>query len=238
MSKTVFILLDLETNGVNPQECDITEIAWVKAAFGNKSYRIVEARSDLIVSSGDLSDEIIGITHITSDMLKDFGKGLPASLKTLEQSMAQCDGLVAYNGLAFDFRVLSRFMTLDKPLIDPMLDINWAIEGSGILKYRAADHGVLALDAHSALGDVYTMAELVSLYDPKEMLASAKLPATEIKAMVSYTNRSLAAKAGFHWDPDRKSWIKTVRRRSSYPFPFEVYDLSQRSSATIEDESF
>ncbi|SJZ57297.1 3'-5' exonuclease [Mycoplasmopsis verecunda] len=60
-----FIVLDIETTGLNPKENEITEISAIKVIDG----KIVDQFSTLVSIKGELPEFISRKTHITSDML-------------------------------------------------------------------------------------------------------------------------------------------------------------------------
>ena len=68
LSKDTYVIFDLETTGLYPNSGDsIIEIGAVKISNGN----IIDRYDELICPEKELSEEIINITGINNDMLKD-----------------------------------------------------------------------------------------------------------------------------------------------------------------------
>jgi len=110
-----FVVFDLETTGLNPYSCNITEIGAVKVKNGN----ILDTWSSFVNPEMPIPPKITELTSITDDMVKDA----PTMAKALPEFFEFCRGaiLVAHNtsfdcnflkvkckdlGMAFDFAYL------------------------------------------------------------------------------------------------------------------------------------
>jgi len=110
-----FVVFDLETTGLNPQSCNITEIGAVKVKNGT----ILDTWSSFVNPEMPIPSKISELTSITDDMVKDaptMDKALPAFFEFCQNAV-----LVAHNtsfdcnflkvkcerlGLSFDYAYL------------------------------------------------------------------------------------------------------------------------------------
>ncbi|WLP85518.1 exonuclease domain-containing protein [Mycoplasma seminis] len=98
-----YIVLDIETTGLSPKNCEITEIAAIKVIDG----KIVDEFSELICIKGDLPAFITQKTHITKAMLhgKRDVKYVLADFLDFIQDLP----LVGHNIINFDYGFLDYF---------------------------------------------------------------------------------------------------------------------------------
>ena len=111
-----YYVIDLETTGLNSNECSIIEAAWVYVCDGE----VVQSDSSLIFSEEELSSYVTWLTGITSEMLMRAPK-LEAVIPPM---LAELEGkaVLSYSRNAFDRRFLEAAATslgLDMP------DIHW-----------------------------------------------------------------------------------------------------------------
>ena len=126
LTEEVYVVFDLETTGLYPNSGDsIIEIGAVKIKDG----KIIDRYDELINPGKLLSDEIIKITGINNEMLKDK-KTIEEELPRIVEFLSDCV-LVAHNA-SFDVNFLNDALVrvgkkpLDNPVIDT-LDLSYSI---------------------------------------------------------------------------------------------------------------
>lgn len=101
-----FVIIDIETDGLDKEKDYIIEIGAVKSVGG----RISEFQS-LISYEGTLPKHIVAMTGITTNMLKTNGKNVEVVLKNFKEFICDLD-IIGYN-VSFDIEfiniVLSKF---------------------------------------------------------------------------------------------------------------------------------
>ncbi len=186
-------------------------------------------------------EEIVRITGITDEMLKEFGSSPKECFEYLEKFCAKhkVDYLCGHNAIGFDQPFLLGALdkygvsapTLRKlPVIDTRLDLPFATEpDSRKLKHLALDIGVINHFPHRAITDVLTMLLVLDHYDIKHVIEYQSIPFVTIRALVSYEDRELAKKAYFQWEKvgDKtypKCWVKRIKvtqldaEKAKHPF--------------------
>lgn len=100
ISKTSFVVFDIETTGLSPTKDAITEIGAVRLVNGE----ITENFHSFVNPQRSLSKRITELTGITDDMLRDA----PCQKDAVESffAFAQDDVLVAHNGHDFDMQFI------------------------------------------------------------------------------------------------------------------------------------
>ena len=69
------------------------------------------------------------------------------------------------------------------------------------------------------------MLELLSRYDLDVVLKRATTPNAEVRAVVSFDNRTLAKERGYYWKAELKQWRKPMKadevqaEKNTAPFP-------------------
>lgn len=119
-NKADYVVVDLETTGLKPSECEIIEIGAVKVT-GNKQ----ETFQSLVKPTYPISRAITNLTHITNDMVKDvpsIDEVLPRFLDFLGDNI-----IVAHNA-SFDLSFLSAACEkLNMPFNNKYIDtLSWA----------------------------------------------------------------------------------------------------------------
>lgn len=162
--------------------------------------------------------ELVDITGITDQMLKE--RGIPPfhGIKEFNKLMEQATAVVAHNGNAFDRplyeSVSSRYglEPVHKHWIDTTIDINYPhMVKTRKLTHLAAEHGFVNPFSHRAMFDVLTMLKVMSQYDFNEILDRSKQPTVRCVARVPYADRNLAKDRGYYWDGECKQWFKLLK---------------------------
>ena len=240
----MFLLgIDLETNA-DPVDEYITEIGAILYDWDTK--QPVKFFSEMYRPSSckPLSSDVVELTGITNEMIRQFGYTLLD-----EDDDAECGGnygkfldlsrmfycahyIVAHNGTKFDRPRLENFaktyfMDLhDKPWIDTLTDVEYPKHCvAKNMTYLCGYHGFVNPFPHRAVFDVAAMMKVLANYDIERVIEVSKSPTIVIKASVSYDDRQLAKDAGFYWDGKRKFWLKKIKKihleGSSFIFPWK-----------------
>ena len=97
-----YVLLDIETTGLKPNEAEITEIA----AYRVRDNKVVDTYQSLIKINGVIPDNIVEITHITNDMLVDQ-RPIEVVLKEFKEFLGN-DIILGHN-ITFDISFLTHY---------------------------------------------------------------------------------------------------------------------------------
>lgn len=233
------LFIDVETTGLEPETCVMTEIAW--AIFDTEDYtKPYAARSYLIETDVEISDEIIALTGITNAHTY-HGNELSQVLQILTDDIAihKVQHMVAHNG-AFDMGFLQAGYLASKlgmpilTLIDSAKDVPYPKEiSTRTLRFLATEHGFMNPFPHSAIFDVFCMAKVVSHYAWNDILEYKNEPEVIVKAHCDFHTKELAKKARFSWEKagDKvysKTWVKALKQRElaeqskTWEFTYEV----------------
>lgn len=161
-----YVVLDLETTGINPEKDYIIEIA----AYKISNDKIIDIfggtdKSQLVNPGVELPREVTYITNITDEMLKvkpKIGEVLPALLEFIEELP-----IVAHNGkfdMAFLKTKAKNYLgaVVRNPLVDTleMAKILLPHLESASLENLAAYYGIQNKQAHRAYADVEVLIEV------------------------------------------------------------------------------
>ncbi|MAE59046.1 MAG: hypothetical protein CME69_09210 [Halobacteriovorax sp.] len=182
-----------------------------------------------------LSEEVIELTGIDEDLLKDYalrGDEIRRALERLSLVMKKADFLMAHNGLKYDKPMLEAMYKRydlempNKTWIDTQNDIEYPkkITHKSMSALEHA-HGFINPFPHRAVTDVLSMLKIASHYDYNRMATLAQSPKVKIvaelkapnwkdKAQVEKFNaiKNKVARARFTWDPSEKKWYKYIHR--------------------------
>jgi DNA polymerase III epsilon subunit family exonuclease len=160
LTNTEYVVFDLETTGLDVMSNGITEIGAVKIIDG----KIAEEFHSLIKPDYPISDEIVRITGITADMVKDAPKissVIPDFIKFINGAV-----LVAHNA-DFDTKFIKRFASAEeyevKNKVLDTLDLSRKYL-HGLKKFdlhTVADKFGIVFHHHRALSDAYATAEVL-----------------------------------------------------------------------------
>ena len=216
--------LDIETGSsfdVPQEQMAITEIGAV--LWDTDLGMPVKIFSELINEGQEVCQEASEYTHITTEMIREYGLP-PANVQGyMEYLVQQADYIVAHNGRFFDGPVLSHFFAryqmntiLEKfqktKIIDTQYDIEypWTVKQRS-LPYLAAVHKILNSFPHRAVTDVLTMMEVLNHYDLDRIVQIVESPIRLCKAGVDKTTKDWAKNRKFRYDPETYTWSKEIR---------------------------
>lgn len=246
------LVLDFETTGVDPKTCVAIELACMlyDAVTRERSAPLTYLLKD--GGAPQLTDEIVALTGITTQMLEDEGVSPHKALNGLMLMARKADMFVAYNA-PYDRAVLAGLhqeygmALVPQPWLCAMSDLPWPEKMMACkkLQHRAMDIG-LPMDnreQHRALADVVTVCDIFDLYDMPAVIAYAAQPDIFLKAMIpppwegkggdGGVGRDKAKALGFAYERAAgtdgpvfaKSWVKRCKAYEASDFPFEVQVL-------------
>lgn len=147
-----FVVLDLETSGIDPKSSDIIEVAMIRYENGEE----VDRYSDLIKVDYELPEIITAITGITDEMIEKDGREKEGVLKKVEK-MLKGAYMVGHN-INFDHAFLkhSKVKMDILGLIDtiPLAQVLIPSAASYSLESLTDDLKITHKDRHRAMGDV------------------------------------------------------------------------------------
>lgn len=230
--------LDFETTGFDYQKNDrITEIGAI--VWEVETSKPLALYSELLYEETypPQSDEIIRITGITNEMLREFGVHPAlgfARLASLVKKHA-IEYIVAHNGENFDKPFLGAELIRhagaieadghpaelaalqSTPWIDTRTDIPYAVEpGSRKLAHLALDCGFINPFPHRAVFDVASMMKVMSATPFADIVEFQKIPWAVMRAVVEFKDKDLAKAQRYSWEQigDKKYpkwWVKKVK---------------------------
>lgn len=220
--------LDFETTGLDTAKDRITEMGYVLWDVESKRPLTTIGVFCHDSSYPSLSDEIVKLTGITDDMLKEFGTDIGDNLDFLDRFCTEhrVDYLVAHNAENFDKPLLMSELARSGiqtrslrtlPWIDTRTDIPFAKEpDSRRLHHLALDCGFINPFAHRAIFDVLTMLRILSNYDISAVLEYQRIPFATCRAVVSYADKDKAKALRFSWEKIGeqvwpKQWVKRIK---------------------------
>ncbi len=157
-----FVVFDLETTGLNPDECEITELGAVKIENGE----IVERFSSFAKPSMPIPEEVEQLTHITNKMVADAPKIENVVYDFYEWSK---DCIISgYNIVGFDMKFLKKIadkigVKFENEVIDSFIMVRQSGLKCGNFKLGTVVKalGLTLEDAHRAYNDAFATAQVL-----------------------------------------------------------------------------
>lgn len=207
--------LDFESTGLDTRKDEVTEVGAV--LWDSATKQPTRISGYLVKTKYPVSAEITRITGITNEMLEADGVASRPGLEALLRMAKSADYLVAHNGNEFDKPLLESwcgregFEPPKQFWLDTKIDLPMsAYEKGASMFVMAASHGFL-YDAHRAVSDVLATFKVLARYDVDAVIERAKKPSVMCRAVISYDDRLQAKEAGFHWKPEQKLWVRSVK---------------------------
>jgi DNA polymerase III alpha subunit (gram-positive type) len=213
--------IDTETTDLDVKIAEVIELGY--AVFESSGGAPIHVSSSFLRPKGSITEEIEKITGISNSILDQFGEPPKEVLSQLLDDIVTYDVsyLVGHNLKGYDIPVLKRNMEVHGlsmdgfklQLVDTLLDLPLEYEPkSKKLSYMCADHGFLISFAHRALFDALASAKLLFCYPFEKVLALSSSPDVTVRAVVGFNDNSKAKKRGFRWEPEKKWWIKSIKK--------------------------
>jgi DNA polymerase-3 subunit epsilon len=220
-------LLDLETTGLDPATCRITELG---AVIYDTDRRAILQTLDYLCelpSGFEIPAPMVELNGITQADCEEFGHALPDVLLGLGRlcTAHRVEWLCGHNLRRFDREFLAAEIgrmvavpdeiraLLALPVIDTKEDLPFGPSVTSTrLVHLAAEHGFVNPFPHRALFDVVTTLRLLQAYPLDVVLARAASPTVTVYAHALPFDRKDEAKAlRFYWDGPAKLWKKDVK---------------------------
>jgi DNA polymerase-3 subunit epsilon len=204
------LFVDVETTGLDPNRCEIIELAMVPFTYGldGQIFEVGQAFHQLRQPSHPIPPEVTAITGLTDEMVAGHSID-PAEVAAFAAPAA----LVVAHNAAFDRRFLERFCDgfSTKPWACSMSQVNWSAEGFEGVKLAHLAHGAgFFYDKHRAIHDCLAAIELLARPLPRsgqlalqQLLDQARKPSWRIWAENAPFDLKDALKArGYRWNAD------------------------------------
>jgi DNA polymerase-3 subunit epsilon len=222
--KTILIL-DTETTGVDPKKDVMIEAGAVLWSVERRS--IVECFSGLMQAASNSAESINGIPV----PLVQAASG-EVTTQAIRSMVDRADAVAAHSA-DFDRSFLAtRCQVAERDWICTIEDFAWPKPSpSKSLTALALAHGCAVVAAHRAINDCLLLARCFeSIADIGERLEAAlvhsRLPKAEIHSLAPFDLKDLVKEHGFHWDPARKVWHRTMAIADAGKLPFATRVVS------------
>lgn len=156
------VVFDLETTGLDPEYCEITEIGAVKIING----QIKERFGSFVKTQHPIPEEVTRLTHITNEMIADA----PCLQDVILDFYAYTRGCIisGYNIIGFDMQFIRKAankfgLKFDNQIVDAFIVAKQA--GLRVTNYKlgtvAKALGVSLVDAHRAYNDAQATGQVL-----------------------------------------------------------------------------
>lgn len=208
--------IDFEATGVDPKTARIIEYAFMLYDTDLEQPLVIKTS---LVQGQKIPQEVQELTGIEEGMFP-FGEHVEVAIDTIVLWSMFVEYWVGHNALEYDKVLLDEeSLGRQKKLynrggcwIDTMYDLPYPKHiKDRKLTHLAAAHGFLNPMPHRALADVITLQKIFCKYPLDEIIKSAETKLLILRADVSFSNKELAKKRGYHWDSEKKIWIKKMR---------------------------
>lgn len=218
-----WLLVDVETSGLDPQRDHLIEVG--ASLFDPGLGAVIQVESRLVRTG---SNGAASLNRIPAELLVRYGWLGDYVYSWFGQLASGCSHALAHNA-AFDRQWLPDIAARWVCTCD---EADWPRaerEGAGLTAIALAyDVGVVR--AHRAIEDVLTLAAVLTRVHEIEggldaWLARATEARVTLCADVPKDDNDVAKEAGFRWDRDASEWRKAVRvsqleaKRAAWPFP-------------------
>lgn len=205
----MILIVDTETTGL--ENAEVCEMA--ATLYSTEPRGAIASIATLLPLNSE--NQAIEINRISNDLAWKSQPVFSEMLKLIEFLTKQADYATAFNA-EFDHPYWEK-LNAEIPWFCAMRDFDW-----GYYKERftlielALWLGIGVSTAHRASDDVRLLVECFNRCSHLEerlekAIARSRSQHIELKAIVTYDNRQLAKDSGFHWDSNRKIWVKKVR---------------------------
>ena len=219
--------LDLETTTFDQDILRITEVGAV--LYDTDLKCPIEVQADIVYEPDiplPMDEYVVGLTGITDDMVKNYGKHPVDVLKRFYDLYTRAEYVVAHNGNEFDKPAMKNFIGRHignielagykfepKHWIDTMTDIPYnEYINTRKLEDLTGRHGFLNPFPHRAFSDVLSMLRIMSEYDLDRVLEISHSPELVFQAKIDYHNRDVAKQAKFRWNSGTRRWLFKMKQ--------------------------
>lgn len=164
-----FVVFDIETTGLDPETCEITEIGAVKIVNGV----IKERFASFVKISGKIPKEVQEITHITDDMLRN-APSLENVIRDFYDWTRNCI-ISGYNIIGFDMKFIQKAgkkfgLKFDNDLLDALIIARTSNLRVSNYKLGTVVNalGITLEGAHRAYNDAHATAQVLLALSKKK----------------------------------------------------------------------
>lgn len=225
------LVLDFETDGLEPDEHQIIEIGYVLWSVEHRT--IVECYSSLLRAESNAAEPF---NAIPAAVLQE-SEGDPDIVWTIVGDAARRADCVVAHSAPFDrgFAEVAAAPeeVLNLPWLCTIEDLIWPVTpASRSLVNIALAHGVAVTCAHRAINDCLLLARLFERIDDIDdrlhlAMQRAARPKARFIARTSYDDKDKAKAAGFHWNG--RVWHRTMAVEDAAKLGFEVVNAAELS---------
>lgn len=216
MSKVV-CTLDIESTGLDFQNDDITEFAYVIKEWGERCPEKI--RHVYLHTNNEVTEEITKLTGITKDLLDRNGVEPSVALLTFLEDLKvhDVDYLLAHNSNGFDKPMLSscikrylgeeQMKNFEYPWLDSQHDVDWPEDyRSNSLEYLCMKMDFCHNDAHNALVDVFATNKMLQRACSRDiltldlMIEESQHEWVYVESNAQYHQKEAAKKLRYRWE--------------------------------------
>lgn len=216
------LLLDTETQGLDPQRHSIIEVAVM--LYDLELACPLESYATLVLAN---SNEAQAVNKIPARALRCGAT--PSLAWQAVSDMRECADCVAAHNAEFDRKFLeASWGNLGGPWCCTKTDFAWPndLRGDSLVQL-ALGLGLGVASAHRAMTDVDTMARVLTRVHElglalPPLFRRACRPKKRFVALIAYESRDLAKKAGFMWAEDKREWWKMMPPEDTEALSFRV----------------
>ncbi len=218
-SQTDILILgvDIETNGLNPQNDEITEVGAILYHWGEK--RAISTLGEVVRVENAIPAEIEKLAGISNKLATQHGSEKEVTFALLDILMSRATYLMAHNA-EFDRSFLSQVCphASQRPWLCSQKHVPYPADyKSQRLGHLAMEQGFLNPFPHQAVSDVQTMLRVVSQYNLNEIVYRSQAKKVYLHAAFDRqdpnfeTKKELAKKLGYKWNPaPLYKWLKGI----------------------------
>lgn len=208
------LIVDVETTGLDPKTDCVIEVA---ACLWSVTHNSAIATMAMLLPPTK-ANGAFPVNGISDAQLRDDAANsilIAMDEGPLWSAFKNAEAVLAHNA-AFDRQFLGSWSLPQLPWICSKEDVVWPGVAIGqSLINTALAMGVAVVEAHRALADVELLRRMLQKCHDPAMLEAAlqrsQLPKIRYVAKDSYEQNSIAKKAGFYWDPERREWFRRMR---------------------------
>lgn len=216
-------ILDVETTDIDPKNGHLIEVG---AVLWSIEFRcILECFSGVMHAAENPAEHVNGIP---AGLVALCAPGFLGPVRRVDEMAEVADAVVAHKA-DFDkswvepcgFDIVN-----STPWICTIEDFTWPKPSpSKSLTALALAHGVAVVSAHRAIHDCLLLARCFEVIPDiaerlEAALAHAQLPKAEIHSLAPFEQKDVVKENGFHWDPARRVWHRTMAIEDAEKLPF------------------
>lgn len=231
------LIIDFETTGLDiySEDFSVLECSFIFT----DNLRIIKTESFLLKQDKEFKK--LDINDIEENLFdKDLVKTKEETKEYLNFLIRKSDVIVAWNGIAFDFKILKDYFKIDKTIsifLDPIFDI----EEISNLTNKSLDYCSYLFKtdvrpAHRAIFDTLTTLEILKKINIKKAIEQKKEPKEKIICEMKFAEiekREFVKSKNFKWDG--KNWYIVLRQSLVDELIKEIEDNSIKFDRVILD---